>query len=64
MESARLAGISLPSAYGKWGFPGVGEGAGDNPGQLGENIRNIPTPTGAVKTTATGVGLSNTGTCE
>jgi hypothetical protein len=63
MGAAALAGLSLPSAYGTWGAPGVGTGAGDNPGQLGQNIRALPTPTGAVKSTSSGTALSNTGTC-
>jgi hypothetical protein len=63
MAAASLAGLSLPSAFGTWGAPGVGTGAGDNPGQLGQNVRGLPTPTGAVKSTSSGTSLSNTGTC-
>lgn len=41
MTIADKAGIKLPSAHGTW--PG---GSGDNPGQLGQNIRNLPNTTG------------------
>jgi hypothetical protein len=59
MGASSIAGMPLGSAYGSWGF-----GGGDNPGQLGQNIRNMPTPTGAVKTTTTGNAASNIGTCN
>lgn len=62
----RKAGLQLPSAYGAWGNGTPGSpygGAGDNPGQFGQNIRNMPTPSGGVKTTNGGVAPSNTGGC-
>lgn len=63
MGAIKLAGIDIPSAYGTWGAPGVGSGAGDNPGQLGQNIRNMPVANNVVKTTSTGNAQSNMGTC-
>ena len=54
MGAMSLAGIAIPSAYGTWGAPGVGSGAGDNPGQLGQNIRNMSVSSSIVKTTSTG----------
>jgi hypothetical protein len=63
MRAISLAGMTIPSAYGTWGAPGVGSGAGDNPGQLGQNIRNIPVSSSVVKTTSTGNAQSNMGTC-
>lgn len=63
MNVTNASGLSLPSAYGTWGMIGIGSGAGDNPGQLGQNIRNMPTPTGAVKTTTTGNAQINAGGC-
>lgn len=59
MGASTIIGMPLGSAYGSWGV-----GAGDNPGQLGQNIRNMPTPSGATKVTTTGVAASNTGTCN
>ena len=58
LATIRLAGVKMPSAHGSWGL-----GSGDNPGQLGQNIRNMPTPTGGVKNTTGGTGVSNTGGC-
>lgn len=66
LATIRIAGIKLPSAYGTWGVGGPGTstgGAGDNPGQLGENIRNMQTPAGGVKVTTSGTALSNMGGC-
>lgn len=63
MGAASQVGLSLPSAYGTWGAPGIGSGSGDNPGQLGQNIRRLPVNSSIVKTTSTGLAQSNTGTC-
>lgn len=63
MSVMSLAGITIPSAYGTWGATGIGSGAGDNPGQLGQNIRNMPVSSGVVKTTSSGNAQSNMGTC-
>jgi hypothetical protein len=56
LPTIRLAGVKMPSAHGSWGF-----GSGDNPGQLGQNIRNMPTPMGGLKNTTGETGVSNTG---
>jgi hypothetical protein len=61
MGAAAAAGLSLPSAYGTWGFTGIGSGAGDNPGQLGQNIRNYPIKPNMVITTTTGTAPTNIG---
>lgn len=59
MEASSLVGMSLGSAYGTW----MG-GAGDNPGQLGQNLRSLPLPyVGAVRNTTGGSSLSNMGSC-
>lgn len=59
MSVSKLAGLSIPSAHGSW--PG---GSGDNPGQLGQNIRHIPLPATATRITTTGTAASNMGTCN
>jgi hypothetical protein len=64
MQASSIVGITLPSAYGTWGNSVTGSGGGDNPGQLGQNIRNLTIPAGVVKTTNTGTSLSNIGTCN
>jgi hypothetical protein len=64
MGASKLAGIPLGSAYGTWGNATTGSGAGDNPGQLGENIRIIKIPSGAVRTTSTAISPSNIGGCN
>lgn len=64
MGASSTVGLPLASAYGTWGFPGVGSGGGDNPGQLGQNIRYLPPPNGAVINTTGGNSQSNSGTCN
>ena len=59
MNASTIVGMPLGSAYGSWGV-----GSGDNPGQLGQNIRNMPTPDGGIKTTTSGNAASNIGTCN
>ena len=59
MGSCNVAGVKLPSAFGTWGMPGIGSGGGDNPGQLGQNIRNMTPPIGSVLTTTSGNAPSN-----
>lgn len=57
---SKLGGISIPPALGKW--PG---GSGDNPGQLGQNIRTMPLPPSisTVRNTTGGTSPSNSGSC-
>ncbi len=68
MNAIKLTGITLPTAYGTYQTDVSGivvqVGAGDNPGQLGQNIRNLPESPGVVKTTSTGSAASNGGTCQ
>lgn len=63
MISSEQVGVTLPSAFGTWGVTGVGSGGGDNPGQLGQNIRNMPNRDGVTKNTSGGISLSNIGNC-
>ncbi|WP_166920364.1 hypothetical protein [Flavobacterium poyangense] len=56
---ARLGGLNLNDSYGTW--PG---GGGSNPGQLGENIRNMATPVNGTKQTTGANSASNRGTCN
>lgn len=51
MACAKISGIKLGTAYGKWGNKDHGYGGGDNPGQLGQNIRKIPINPNMVKNT-------------
>jgi hypothetical protein len=55
----KLGGINLNDSYGTW--PG---GGGSNPGQLGQNIRSMPTPPNGTKQTAGANSASNKGTCN
>jgi hypothetical protein len=41
IEIAKLGGLNLPDSYGKWPY-----GGGSNPGQLGQNIREMYLPAG------------------
>lgn len=60
LSLSKLAGINIPSAKGTW--PG---GSGNNPGQLGQNIRKIPLPTGSsLKNTTGGNSPLNQGNCN
>ncbi len=59
MGVTAASGLALPSAYGSWGL-----GSGDNPGQLGQNIRNLPVPCQRIKNTTGGFALSNIGSCN
>jgi hypothetical protein len=63
LATIRIAGVNLPSAYGTWGVGVIG-GAGDNPGQLGQNIRNMPLPSGAIRTTTSDNAITNSGSCN
>ena len=60
MGVTAASGLALPSAYGTW----LGGGAGDNPGQLGQNIRNLPVCGGRLKNTTGGISPSNIGNCN
>ncbi len=61
MGASAAAGLPLPSAYGTWGMTGIGYGSGDNPGQLGQNVRHYSIKPGMVITTTTGTAPSNIG---
>ncbi|WP_367772383.1 hypothetical protein AB3G33_02575 [Flavobacterium sp. WC2421] len=54
-----LVGLNLPDSYGTW----TG-GGGSNPGQLGQNIRNMSLPTNANRQTTGANSATNTGTCN
>lgn len=54
-----LVGLGLPDSYGTW--PG---GGGSNPGQLGQEIRNMTLPTNSSRQTTGANAASNTGTCN
>lgn len=56
--AAKSAGISLPSTEGSWGF-----GEGCNPGDLGEDIRDMPKSDGIRISTVKGSADSNIGGC-
>jgi hypothetical protein len=59
IEIGNLVGLGLPDSYGTW--PG---GGGSNPGQLGQNIRNMALPTNTSRQTTRANAANNTGTCN
>lgn len=63
MNCANLINISLASAYGTWGNSITGTGGGDNPGQLGQNIRNMPINNAILRTTTPSFAATNNGIC-
>ena len=58
LSIAQSAGIQLPSTSGSW--PG---GSGRNPGDFGQDMRSINNPN-VQKSTQSGIGPSNSGTCN
>ncbi|QMU63051.1 MAG: hypothetical protein GKR88_01370 [Flavobacteriaceae bacterium] len=44
IQSALNGGITLPDTTGSWGNFLLGQGAGSNPGDLGEDIRDMANP--------------------
>lgn len=56
---AKLGGINFASSYGTWP-----NGGGNNPGQLGQNIRGMSVPVNGIKQTAGTNSASNKGTCN
>lgn len=54
-----LVGLNLPDSYGTW--PG---GGGSNPGNLGQEIRNMTFPPNVYRQTTTANAASNKGTCN
>jgi hypothetical protein len=54
-----LAGITLPDTHGSW--PG---GGGSNPGDLGEDIRQMNSTSAITVTKTSGASSSNTGICN
>jgi hypothetical protein len=58
MNISALAGVNLASAYGTWP-----NGGGDNPGQLGENMRTMQLPSNVTKQTTGASAGTNKGTC-
>ena len=63
MNCANLINISLASAYGTWGNSITGTGGGDNPGQLGQNIRSMPINSALLRTTTPSFAATNNGIC-
>lgn len=56
--AAGAAGLYLPDTYGQWG----GISGGTNPGNLGQDMRNMSLPAGATRTLS-GTAPSNSGGC-
>lgn len=54
-QISSAGGLNLPNTNGSW--PG---GGGSNPGNLGQDIRNMQLPSNAVRNTTGGIALSNT----
>lgn len=63
MEMSAKAGVTLPSTIGEWGNFIVGSGKGNNPGDMGEDLRKFNS-TGVTKKTNYGIAPSNSGTCN
>lgn len=59
IEVGKLAGLPLSDSFGTW--PG---GAGSNPGQLGQDIRNMSLPQNSRRQTTGASAASNNGTCN
>lgn len=59
IEVGKIAGLPLSDSYGSW--PG---GAGSNPGQLGQDIRNMTLPANSQRQTTEANAASNKGTCN
>lgn len=53
------AGFVLPDTRGSWTC-----GGGSNPGDLGEDIRNLSSPQNIIITKTAGTAPSNSGTCN
>ncbi|MGI4885769.1 MAG: hypothetical protein ACRYFR_12495 [Janthinobacterium lividum] len=56
--AAAAAGLNLPDTYGTWG----GVSGGNNPGNLGQDMRTVPLPAGATRTLS-GTAPANAGGC-
>ncbi|MNF78768.1 hypothetical protein D3C84_609630 [compost metagenome] len=54
-----FVGLGLPDSYGAWW-----KGGGSNPGQLGQNIRNMSLPSNASRQTTSTNAANNSGTCN
>ncbi len=59
IEVGKIAGLPLSNSYGAW--PG---GAGSNPGQFGQDIRNMTLPANSQRQTTEANAASNKGTCN
>lgn len=59
LEVGKLAGLPLTDSFGSWP-----EGAGSNPGQLGQDIRDMPLPPNSRRQTTGANAASNNGTCN
>ena len=59
IQIGNLVGLDLPDSYGTW----TG-GGGSNPGQLGQNIRNMTLPKNVSRQTTEANAASNKGTCN
>lgn len=59
IEVGKIAGLPLSDSYGSW--PG---GAGSNPGQLGQDIRNMTLPANSQRQTTEANAASNKGICN
>ena len=58
IEIGNLAGMGLPDCYGSW----LG-GGGSNPGTLGQHLRNMTLPNGAIRNTSGGTAPTNKKGC-
>ena len=58
IEIGNLAGMGLPDCYESW--PG---GGGSNPGTLGQHLRNMTLPNGAIRNTSGGTAPTNKKEC-
>ncbi len=59
LSSLAAGGIDIATHQGSWPF-----GHGDDPGDLGEDLRTLPLSTGMSRNTQGGYALSNIGSCQ
>lgn len=63
IEVANRGGLNLPETIGTYNY-GIGTFSGHNPGDLGEDIRNMTLPTNATRNTTGGKSPMKSGSCE
>jgi hypothetical protein len=59
IQVSNLAGLNLPESESTWSG-----GGGSNPGLLGQNIREMQLPSGAIRQTTTADSAPNRKTCQ